>query len=127
MIVNRNYTSLWAGKTVSLTGDFVFDTTVLLWVATVLLRGDPNAPSSVLTLSYHLPSTISVLLAGVVVTLVRRIDVVFAAAGLLILVAGGYTLCALRADSPGERDQRRRRAPAAGPADAGRVDRGYRQ
>src|SRR6266545_1411225 len=34
----------WAGKTVSLTGDFIFDTTVLLWVATVLLRGEPNAP-----------------------------------------------------------------------------------
>jgi MFS family permease len=44
MLINRNYTLLWAGKTVSLTGDFVFDTTVLLWVATVLLRGEPHAP-----------------------------------------------------------------------------------
>ncbi len=44
MLINRNYTWLWAGKTVSLTGDFIFDTTVLLWVATVLLRGEPNAP-----------------------------------------------------------------------------------
>lgn len=44
MLVNRNYTWLWAGKTVSLTGDFMFDTTVLLWVATVVLRGERHAP-----------------------------------------------------------------------------------
>jgi MFS family permease len=56
--------------------------------------------SSVLTLSYHLPSLVSVLLAGVVVAVVRRIDVVFAGAGLLILVAGGYARWALRPDRP---------------------------
>jgi MFS family permease len=44
MVINRNYTWLWAGKTVSLAGDFVFDTTVLLWVATVLVRGERHAP-----------------------------------------------------------------------------------
>lgn len=44
MIINRNYTLLWAGKAVSQTGDAVFDTTVLLWVATGLFRGEPHAP-----------------------------------------------------------------------------------
>jgi MFS family permease len=52
--------------------------------------------SSLLTLTYHLPSTLSVLAAGVTVAMVRRIDIVFAAAGLLILVASGYALWALR-------------------------------
>ncbi|MEV6522482.1 MFS transporter [Longispora sp. NPDC051575] len=44
MVINRNYTWLWVGRTVSTLGDVVFDTTVLLWVATVLLAGRPSAP-----------------------------------------------------------------------------------
>jgi MFS family permease len=43
---NRNWRRLWLGQAVSLTGDYVFATTVLLWVATVIARGRPWAPAA---------------------------------------------------------------------------------
>jgi MFS family permease len=43
---NRNWRLLWIGQAVSLTGDSVFDITVLLWVATVLANGRPWAPAA---------------------------------------------------------------------------------
>jgi MFS family permease len=43
---NRNWRLLWIGQAVSLTGDSVFDITVLLWVATVLAKGRPWAPAA---------------------------------------------------------------------------------
>lgn len=43
---NRNWRLLWIGQAVSLTGDNVFDITVLLWVATVLAKGRPWAPAA---------------------------------------------------------------------------------
>ena len=43
---NRNWRLLWIGQAVSLTGDNVFDITVLLWVATVLAKGQPWAPAA---------------------------------------------------------------------------------
>ncbi|GAB1692754.1 MFS transporter [Krasilnikovia sp. M28-CT-15] len=35
---------MWIGQAVSLVGDYVFDTTLLLWLATMLLEGRPYAP-----------------------------------------------------------------------------------
>ena len=43
---NRNWRLLWIGQAVSLTGDNVFDITVLLWVATVLAKGRAWAPAA---------------------------------------------------------------------------------
>ena len=43
---NRNWRLLWIGQAVSLTGDNVFDITVLLWVVTVLAKGRPWAPAA---------------------------------------------------------------------------------
>lgn len=45
VLINKNYTRLWIGQVVSLVGDMVFDTTLLLWVATVLLAGKSYAPA----------------------------------------------------------------------------------
>lgn len=47
LLVNPNYARLWAGQTVSQVGDFVFDTTLVLWVGAVLLPGNPYAPAAV--------------------------------------------------------------------------------
>ncbi len=44
---NRNWHRLWLAQAVSLTGDNVFDVTVLLWVATVIAKGHPWAPVAV--------------------------------------------------------------------------------
>ncbi|MEY9945376.1 hypothetical protein [Kitasatospora sp. GAS1066B] len=35
-LINCDFTLLWAGQSVSQTGDYVFDTTLTLWVGTVL-------------------------------------------------------------------------------------------
>ena len=47
VLINRDYARLWYGEAVSTVGDFVFDTTLVLWVATVLGKGRPWAPAAV--------------------------------------------------------------------------------
>src|SRR5277367_5188647 len=46
-LVNRDFARLWYGMAVSGLGDVVFDTTLVLWVATVLGRGQRWAPVAV--------------------------------------------------------------------------------
>ncbi|WP_051942572.1 MFS transporter [Streptacidiphilus rugosus] len=46
-LINRDYARLWYGQAVSTLGDFVFDTTLVLWVATDLARGRSWAPAAV--------------------------------------------------------------------------------
>jgi len=43
---NRNWRLLWTGQSVSATGDMVFYITVLLWIATVIAKGQPWAPAA---------------------------------------------------------------------------------
>src|ERR1039457_2642611 len=43
---NRNWRRLWLGQAVSLIGDYVFWTTMLLFVATVIAKGKPWAPAA---------------------------------------------------------------------------------
>jgi MFS family permease len=43
---NANWHRLWLAQAVSLTGDSVFDITIMLWVAVVLARGRPWAPAA---------------------------------------------------------------------------------
>ncbi|MFC1402868.1 MULTISPECIES: MFS transporter [Streptacidiphilus] len=47
LLINRDYARLWYGEAVSTVGDYVFDTTLVLWVATVLGKGRPWAPAAV--------------------------------------------------------------------------------
>jgi MFS family permease len=44
---NRNWRLLWLGQAISLVGDYVFDTIVVLWIATVIARDKPWAPAAV--------------------------------------------------------------------------------
>jgi MFS family permease len=43
---NREWRLLWLGQAVSLTGDGMFDITVMLWVATVIARDEAWAPAA---------------------------------------------------------------------------------
>ncbi len=43
---NRSWHRLWLAQAVSLTGDCVFDITIMLWVATVLAKDQPWAPEA---------------------------------------------------------------------------------
>jgi len=42
--INRNFALLWSGRTVSVLGDFVFNTTLILWIASDIARGATWAP-----------------------------------------------------------------------------------
>lgn len=46
-LINRNFAFLWGGQAVSNLGDYVFDTTLVLWIAAIIARGQPLAPLAV--------------------------------------------------------------------------------
>ncbi|MEY9889697.1 MFS family permease [Catenulispora sp. MAP5-51] len=46
-IINRDFTRLWYGQAVSKVGDYVFNTTLVLWIATKLGNGKSWAPIAV--------------------------------------------------------------------------------
>jgi MFS family permease len=46
-LINRSFGLLWLGQTISVIGDFVFDTTLVVWIATSLARGQSWAPLAV--------------------------------------------------------------------------------
>lgn len=47
LLVNRNFALLWSGQAISQIGDWVFDTTLVLWIGVVLGRGQSWAPLAV--------------------------------------------------------------------------------
>ncbi len=68
-LINRNFALLWSGQAISILGDFVFTTTLVLWVAVIIGRGyawAPLAVSGVLVAS-ALPQLVLGPLAGVLV------------------------------------------------------------
>jgi MFS family permease len=68
-LINRNYGLLWTGQGISNVGDLIFDTTLVLWIATGLARGVSWAPLAVsgVLLAVLIPSVLSGPLAGVFV------------------------------------------------------------
>ena len=61
-LINRNYARLWGGQLVSNLGDYVFDTTLVVWIAVVLAKGQPWAPLAVSGI--FVAATVPVLLIG---------------------------------------------------------------
>jgi hypothetical protein len=45
--INRNFALLWGGQAVSVIGDYVFQTMLVLWITTVEARGQSWAPLAV--------------------------------------------------------------------------------
>lgn len=45
--INRNFALLWTGQSISVLGDYVFDTTLTLWIATLIARGQAWTPLAV--------------------------------------------------------------------------------
>jgi MFS family permease len=41
ILINRNFALLWTGQAISTLGDYVFTTTLVLWIATSIGRGQP--------------------------------------------------------------------------------------
>ncbi|HEU5367178.1 MAG TPA: MFS transporter, partial [Ktedonobacterales bacterium] len=46
-LINRDFGLLWGGQSISNVGDFVFDTTLILWIATIIATGQSWAPLAV--------------------------------------------------------------------------------
>lgn len=69
LLINRDFALLWGGQAISTLGDAVFDTTLLLWIATRLALGQPWAPLAVsgLLLATSVPRLLVSPFAGVFV------------------------------------------------------------
>jgi MFS family permease len=95
--INRNYTLLFSGYAISVIGDVIFTTTLMLWVPLVIAKGQPWAPLALggVTLAALLPTLLFGSLAGVFVdrwvkrTTMLRMDVLRAVLLLLLLPCSG--------------------------------------
>ena len=69
LFADRNFALLWVGQAVSLLGDIVFDTTLVLWIATTVARAQSWAPFAVsgVLVAAALPTLLVGPLAGVFV------------------------------------------------------------
>ncbi len=69
LLINRNFASLWAGQAISYIGDFVFDTTLILWIASRIGAGQSWAALAVsgLLLGVLIPDILVGPFAGVFV------------------------------------------------------------
>lgn len=47
LLINRNFALFWVGQAISYIGDFVFNTTLILWITTDIARGQPWAPLAI--------------------------------------------------------------------------------
>lgn len=68
-VINRNFGLLWLGQTISVIGDFIFDTTLVVWIATSLAKDQSWAPLAVsgVLLAAALPVLLIGPIAGVFV------------------------------------------------------------
>ena len=60
--INRNFTLLWIGRTISITGDFFFNTTMILWFTTGIAKGQSWTPLAISGVA--LAETIPILIVG---------------------------------------------------------------
>lgn len=71
--INPNFARLLVGESLSALGNFLFDTTVVLWIGTVLFRGRADAPAAVAGVLVCVASA-TILVAPVAGVLVDRWD-----------------------------------------------------
>lgn len=69
MLINRNFTFFWLGQTISILGDAVYGSALILWIATILAHNQSWAPLAVsgTLLAQYLPIALVGPLAGVFV------------------------------------------------------------
>ena len=97
LLINGAYARLWFGHTISIFGDFIFDTTLVLWIAAVIARGQTWAPLAVsgVFIATTVPTLLISPIAGVFVdrwnkrrTMLAMDALRAALVALLILAAG---------------------------------------
>ncbi len=69
LFINRNFVLLWIGQVGSIFGDFVFNTTLVVWIAASIARGQSWAPLAVsgVFIAASIPAIVVAPLAGALV------------------------------------------------------------
>lgn len=105
-LVNRDFARLWSGQALSTVGDFVFDTTLTLWIATELFAHSRWAPTAVSGLM--LCALVAIVVVGPVAGVFvdrwahRRIMLSSEAIrGVLVAIVAGLRSCRSRPCRPG--------------------------
>src|SRR5215469_6303647 len=97
LLINRPFALLWSGQAISILGDFIFNTTLALWIVTRLAANQPWAPLAVsgALVAAALPDLLVGPFAGVFVdrwdrrrTMLRMDALRALLIGLLILLSG---------------------------------------
>ncbi len=67
LLINRNFALLWSGQSISVIGDAIFTTTLILWIATSLAKNQSWAPLAVsgIFLAMSVPTMVAGPIAGV--------------------------------------------------------------
>ena len=101
VFINRDFVFLWIGETVSILGDFVFNTTLVVWIAAVLARGQAWAPLAVsgVFIAAAAPAILVAPLAGALVDRLGKRAVTLTGAALSALVTLGLALATTFANS----------------------------
>jgi MFS family permease len=95
LLINKQYARLWLAGVVSWVGDFIFDTILILWIATILAKGKPWAPTAVsgVLIAVLIPTIVVGPAAGVFVDRWdSRRTMLFADAIRAVLVGGLFVL-----------------------------------
>jgi MFS family permease len=92
--INRNFAILWAGQALSILGNAVFSTTLILWIATQLARSQSWAPAAVsgVVLAAAIPTLIIGPGAGVFVDRMEKRHLMLAMDGVRALILGALIL-----------------------------------
>jgi MFS family permease len=93
-LINRAYARLWVGQAASGLGDYVFDTTLVLWVATALGNGQRWAPAAVSGIMLSVGAAVLVVgpLAGVFVDRWNRRATMLRSEVIRAILVGGLTV-----------------------------------
>lgn len=101
LLINRDYALLWLGQTVSIIGDLMFTTTLVIWIATGLAARQSWAPVAVsgVLMAAAAPTLLVGVFAGVFVDRARKRPLMLWMDGLrviivaaLIVASGAFTL-----------------------------------
>jgi MFS family permease len=90
VLINRNFALLWSGQAVSILGDFVFNTTLVVWIAVELAKGQSWSPLAVsgVFLASSIPTFLFGPVAGVFVDRWDRRHTMMAADAIRAILIG---------------------------------------
>ncbi len=93
-LINRNYAVLWAGQALSIIGNMVFNTTLVIWIASQLARGQSWAPLAVsaVLLAAASPAFVIGPLAGVFVDRMDKRRMMLAMDGVRAILSAALIL-----------------------------------